>query len=241
MPPIVKVHPLPKRAAPGELTGQPVVVIDVLRATTTIVQALACGASCVVPIASVDDAKAVAKEDPTALLCGERQGRKVDGFDLGNSPSEYTSDVVADRRLVLSTTNGTRALAYCREAAPVWIAAFTNLSAICAQLDQSDKLHLVCAGTDGEVTREDLLLAGAILDRLEAAEPVGAGADLAQQVWQRADESDLRAELADTPGGRNLIQIGMESDLAWAANLDQHAIVPRFDPASGEIAILETR
>ena len=234
MPPFVKIHLLPKRAAPGELTGQPVVVIDVLRASTTIVQALAAGATCVVPVATVEEARAAVREFPDSLLCGERQGLKVDGFDLGNSPAEYTPQTVGGRRVVLTTTNGTRALSYCREARPVLIGAFTNLTALCERLAAFEQVHLVCAGTDGEVTREDVLLAGAVLDHCQAA-PVGGGAELAQRVWQRADVSHLPAELADTAGGRNLIRLGMEADLAWAAHVDQHTIVPVLDSARGEI------
>lgn len=115
MPTQIKVHLLPKRAAPGELTDAQVVVIDVLRATTTIVQALASGAECVMPYASVDDAEAEAQRfEPRPLMCGERYGLKIDGFDLGNSPAEYTVDSVGGKRLILTTSNGTRALSYCR-------------------------------------------------------------------------------------------------------------------------------
>ena len=235
----IKVHLLPKRAQPGELTGQPVVVIDVLRATTTMVQALASGADCIWPYASVEDARiAAAQMEPRPLLCGERYGFKLDGFDLGNSPSEYTVDTVAGRPLVLTTTNGTRALEYCRSGARVVLAAFTNLSAVCDELREVEVCHLVCAGTDGEVTKEDALLAGAIISALNNPELENAGAELALTAWQRIDPSQLAREFESTAGGQNLMKIGMQDDLKLAAEIDQYSLIPIFDSSAGSVARL---
>lgn len=232
----IKVHLLPKRAQLGELTGRQVVVIDVLRATTTIVQALAAGAECVMPFASVDDAQAAAQEtEPTALLCGERYGFKIDDFDLGNSPAEYTTDTVGGKRLILTTTNGTRALIYCRAAGRILLGAFTNLSAICRELASYDQCHLVCAGTDGEVTKEDALLAGAIIDRVADSVIEGAGAELAVRAWQRIDPAQLAQQFETTLGGLNLLKIDMGNDLAWAAAIDQHSLIPVYHPDTGVI------
>jgi 2-phosphosulfolactate phosphatase len=213
-------------------------VIDVLRATTTIVQALASGAECVMPFASVEEALAAAEEvEPTPLLCGERYGFKVDGFDLGNSPAEYTPSAVGGLKLAMSTTNGTRAMSYCREAGRILIGAFTNLSAVCGELAGLELVHLVCAGTNNQVTREDALLAGAILANVPGAEADGSGAELALTAWQRIDPANLATELVSTTGGQNLIKIEMGGDLEWAAKIDQFAIIPIFDPRSGMIRV----
>jgi 2-phosphosulfolactate phosphatase len=235
----IKVHLLPKRAKLGELTGNRVVVIDVLRATTTIVQALASGAECVMPFASVDDALAAAKEtEPTPLLCGERYGFKIDGFDLGNSPAEYTTENVGGRPLILTTTNGTRAMTYCRAADQILLGAFTNLTAICRELVSCDECHLVCAGTDGDVTKEDALLAGAIIDGVAGAVVDGAGGELAQQAWQRVDPVQLAQEFETTAGGINLVKIGMRDDLVLAAAIDRHSLVPVYDANQGVVRAL---
>ena len=114
------------------LTVSAVVVIDVVRATTTIIEALANGARAIFPTESTEDAVRLAsslgRED--SLLCGERKGEKVEGFDLGNSPSEFSRQVVEDKKLVMSTTNGTRALIAAQEAARVLPCALTNLGAV---------------------------------------------------------------------------------------------------------------
>ena len=116
--PTLNVYALSKLVEPAELAGATAVVIDVLRAGTTIVYALAAGAEQVVPCLEVADARAMVEQFPagTALLGGERQGLPIEGFDLGNSPDEYEPARVAGKTIVLTTTNGTRAMASAREA-----------------------------------------------------------------------------------------------------------------------------
>src|SRR5205823_10380648 len=139
-----------------------VVVIDVLRATTTIVHALAAGAREVVPCLEVEDARRIAAElGKAAILGGERRGLPIPGFDVGNSPAEYTRQRVGGKTVVFTTTNGTRAMQRCKFASRVLLGAFVNFSAVCRELAVVDHVALVCAGTDGHVTREDTLLAGA--------------------------------------------------------------------------------
>src|SRR5262245_10548300 len=124
----VHVHLLPSLAPPGRLGGGVAVVIDVLRATTTIVHALAAGCACVRPCAEVEEARTLAGSLPAGkvLLGGERGGAPIPGFDLGNSPREYTPAVCRGLTLVLTTTNGTRALLRAAEAERVLVAAFCN-------------------------------------------------------------------------------------------------------------------
>jgi len=156
----------------GAVAGGIAVVIDVLRASTTIITALANGAARVRPMADVAAARASAAAlGPGTVLGGERGGVRIDGFDLGNSPAEYARDRVAGRSLVITTTNGTAALAACRAAREIVVGAIVNRSAVVAAVRRlaaaaadCDAVHLVCAGTDGAVTAEDVLAAGAILD-----------------------------------------------------------------------------
>lgn len=222
-------------------------VIDVLRASTTIITALANGALRVRPMADVAAARACAAAlGPGVVLGGERGGVRIDGFDLGNSPAEYARDRVAGRSLVITTTNGTAALEACRAAREILVGAIVNRSAVAAavrQLAAADcgAVHLVCAGTDGAVTAEDVLAAGAILDaalRDAPADELDAPARAAVDAFRHlAGAADPRAALADefrrSPGGANLVALGMEADLPRCAAVDTLAVVPRLDVASG--------
>src|SRR5262245_33149102 len=145
------VHLLPALVEPQQLGGQIVAVIDVLRATTTIIHALAAGANGVVPCLEVEDALHIAAGEVSgrAVLGGERGGLPIPGFDLGNSPREYTRDRVGGTSVIFTTTNGTRALLRCKAARRVVIGAFANLSALCRELDNHAAISLLCAGTNG--------------------------------------------------------------------------------------------
>lgn len=227
-------------------------VIDVLRASTTIVTALAHGAAGVLPVADVDEARRLAAGiGESAVLGGERGGLRIPGFDLGNSPREYTRDAVAGRTVVITTTNGTAALQACRDAAEIVVGALVNRMAVAdavrrlAAAAGVDRVHLVCAGTDGEITAEDVLAAGAILDAAAAADPAGrdeldAAARAALGQYRRvAASADVAAavvaEFRRSPGGSNLVDLGMEADLPVAAAIDAFAVVPRLDRASGSL------
>jgi 2-phosphosulfolactate phosphatase len=242
------VHFLPDLANPNELAGGTAVVIDVLRATTTIVHALASGAREVIPCLEVEEACSSAVRFPAgeAVLGGERDGVRIEGFELGNSPSEYTRESVGSRTLVFTTTNGTRALHRCRQAARVLIGAFVNYPAVCrALLEDQRPVHLVCAGTRGEITREDVLLAGAIVDWLLIERPsdfelndqaVIAGGTLRAGVPELAHAADpphatpaLVDALRNSQGGRNLISLGLDRDIEAAAQLDRFNGVPELE------------
>lgn len=223
-------------------------MIDVLRASTTIVTALAHGAAVVLPRRSIDEARATAAaQAPTAaqagvVLGGERGCVRIAGFDLGNSPAEYTADRVAGKAVVITTTNGTAALAACHDAAEVLVGAIVNRAAVAAAATRlasergCDAIHLVCAGTDGQVSDEDLLAAGAIL---AAAGPAGRLDQAAESAHERfltvaaggrvGLEQRLAAAFRSGRGGANLIALGMEADLALAAAIDSLPVVPRLE------------
>ncbi len=235
---------MPGRACAGGIA----IVIDVLRASTTIITALAHGATRVRPVRTVGEARALAGQGDM-LLGGERGGKPIEGFDLGNSPLEYTRERVAGRDVIFTTTNGTAALHACGNAAEVLVGGVINRSAVAAlaiRLADAEHrdIHLVCAGTDGGVTEEDLLGAGAIL---EAAIRLGVDEQRDLDAPARAAVADFRAVeksggdpaaglacvFATSVGGRNLIAIGMEHDLTPAAAIDALAVVPRLDHTAG--------
>lgn len=241
----LNVHLLPGLFQPGDVAGGVVVVIDILRASSTIVTALSRGAAAVLPCLTVEEALSVRNSHPsgTVLLGGERGGVRIEGFDLGNSPREYTADKVRDRFVGFTTTNGTRALLRSLDASKIFVGSFLNLSRIVDVLrDSALPIHLVCAGTDGQITGEDVLFAGAVCQRLTGNDSAGESsfvltdsAEIALSMWREqvgvepnaanadhpTDESQrtLRA-LLQTRGGRNLRRLGYDADIAFCSQID---------------------
>ena len=234
MPRVLNVHLLSELADPHDLAGCTAVVIDVLRASTTITTALAAGASAVLPCLDVAEARRRAAERPGSLLGGERGGRRIEGFDLGNSPAEYTAQRVADRTIVFTTTNGTKALMRCTHATHVLVGCLANCGAVCQAVASDDRVDLICAGTDGAVSLEDAVAAGAMASRLLAQNNtwrLNDAALLCHEAWasrvgEPPDRGRVVAMLKDSRGGKNLIEIGMEDDLPRAAELDRYRVVP---------------
>ena len=219
------------------------VVIDTLRFTTTACQALSAGAREILVASEIDEARqlkarALSDQNQPPLLCGERECRPIEGFDLGNSPYEYTDDQIGNRQLVFTTTNGTKAIAATKKistpASTIYLGALVNRKALCRDLSNHDgDLWLVCAGTDGRVAAEDVLAAGAIIDGLSQAERVGDAALLAEQLSRQVlaeDESTRESIIAlfrSASGGANLIETGYSRDLEFAAQLDSLSVVPK--------------
>lgn len=253
--PRVAVYLLPELTPSDALLDSAVVVFDVLRATTTICYALAAGATEIVPCLEVADAESAAQRLRAArgqnavVLGGERGGLPIAGFDLGNSPHEYTAAAVGGKSLVFTTTNGTKALERCRAARRVLVASFVNLSAAAAALAHEARVCCVCAGTRGEITREDALAAGALAQRLasDRQQLENDQARLAADAWisvageEPADrfgapfQQHLGRTLADTQGGRNLASVGLVRDLDDCARIDRFDFVPGLDPTDWAI------
>lgn len=213
------------------------VVIDQLRAGTTITMALTNGARRVIPVTSVDEALArrdsLRRENPgrRVLLGGERGGVLIPGFDLGNSPREYTRERVEDADIVFTTTNGTAALHAARNSPLVVVACLANLSAAAAVVDREPRpISIICAGTHGLVGLDDALVAGAMVrwlpDRPLAEDDA---ARLCLTWWDDAAE-DIRNALASSLGGRGLIALNQHEDLDFCAQIDLTTVVPRLMP-----------
>jgi 2-phosphosulfolactate phosphatase len=219
------------------------VAVDVLRAGTTIVTALHHGAAGIIPCLDVDTARQRARSMDQALLGGERGGVLIDGFDLANAPGDYRPEVVANRKILFTTTNGTRAIAACGDAPELVIGSFVNLAAVCRHLIRAGRpVTIVCAGTDGEPTLEDALLGGAISHVLTQRQDgaLNAAARAACQLWRTAlrrieSGQSLSRILSQTQGGKNLLRLGRLVDIQFASQRDCFDLVPRRDPGSGEI------
>jgi 2-phosphosulfolactate phosphatase len=237
----VQVHLLPELVPPGRLSGAVAVVIDVLRATTTIVHALAAGCTAVRPCAEIEEARTLAgsMRAGRVLLAGERGGQPLPGFDLGNSPGEFTPRNCKGCTLVLTTSNGTRALLRAAEAERVVVAAFVNYSAVCEQLRLDRRpVHILCAGTEHEVALEDTLLAGALVDFLSQACEVQLN-DAARLAWDCFENHGriLQGALEVSRGGAILRRLGYDEDIRAACQVDRFHLVPeqRRDPVRVEV------
>lgn len=227
----VSVYLLPTLIPEGALTEGVAVVVDVLRATTSMVHALAAGCHAVIPCGEIDEARRRASEFPagTALLVGERNGLPIEGFDLGNSPDAFTPEVCAGKTVVMTTTNGTRAILASREARRVIVAAFVNLrSTVKLLAEDGGPVYVVCSGTDGRISLEDALLAGALVESLEDLGWAVANdeAEMAATLWydtdyRIAEEGDpLTNFLAVGRGGKRVVELGFNADLDAAARID---------------------
>ena len=238
---VVRVHLTPDRLTPTLLAGSVAVVIDVLRATTTIVHALAAGCVAVWPVAEVEEARRLADglRAGRVLLGGERGGVPLAGFDMGNSPGEYTCARCKGTTLVLTTTNGTRALLRAAPAVRTLIAGFVNYSAVCEQLAEEERpIDIVCAGYHGEAALDDALLAGALVEHLCEHQAVALN-DAARLAWDCFEHHGrvLDGALEISAGGVHLRGLGYDDDIRTAARVDQFALVPemRRDPLRVEI------
>jgi 2-phosphosulfolactate phosphatase len=253
------VHLLPSLIEADALKGGTAVIIDILRASSTMITALHNGANRVIPCGTTDEAFRLRdqSQDGAIVLGGERGGVKIQGFDFGNSPAEYSPAAVAGRTVVFTTTNGTKAILKASPAAIILIGAFLNRAAIADRLRQEQRdTHLVCAGTDGIVTGEDVLFAGALVDELignnvsanevstrwtlndsavmawslwrkKVAEAAQGGTDREEQQFAVCER--LALAMLDTQGGRNLVSLGYDSDIGLCSQLDQVRIIPKLD------------
>lgn len=237
----VDVAVTPSGVAIG-LRGLVVVVIDVLRATTTIVRALEAGALAVIPCLEPEDAIAVRNRvgRDRVLLGGERESHKINGFDLDNSPASYTSDIVTGKTVAFTTTNGTRALQRVGHAGAtaVFCGSLTNRNAVVSALAAVDARAalLVCAGQDGEFSFEDFLCAGAIATACNERFPEVTLSDaaLAAAVTFRSAADRLAESIASGEHGQSLATLGFLSDIKDAGHLDTSTIVPVY--RDGEIS-----
>jgi len=215
------------------LADRTAVVIDVLRATSSMIHALASGAERVVPVATVEEARQLKERSPagSVVLGGERGGMQIEGFDVGNSPHEFSPEAVRGKTVVMTTTNGTRAILMAAGAERLYVTALTNVEATARALADRGKgdIVLVTSGTQRRISWEDTLCAGAIVERL-----AGGGGDfqltdsalIALEVW-KAWKADLDTALRRGRGGRNVARLGLQEAFSACAAVDSAPIVAR--------------
>ncbi len=222
------------------------IVIDVLRATTTMATALQSGAEAIQIFDDLDELFRISKRWPAErrLLAGERGGEKLEDFDLGNSPTECTPERVAGKRLFMSTTNGTRALERVRMVPILLTAALTNRAAVVRYLleEQPHTIWIVAAGWRGGFSLEDTLCAGAIACALEVERGSDCAGDdeaIAAMALFEQWQARLPRALRHAHHGRGLAALGCEEDLDYCARLDSVDVVPlQVEPGVLKAAVL---
>jgi 2-phosphosulfolactate phosphatase len=225
----------PRELVPGDIQGRVVAVIDVLRASTTVAVALANGARTVVPVEDVDEAITRAKQfDPGQVLtAGERKMLPIAGFDMGNSPLDFSESKVSGCTVIITTTNGTRALMGLSGARDIVVASYVNHAAVTAMLRaaaRSNDISIVCAGTEGHFSLEDAACAGRYVRSITQASPSITMNDAANAcALIDGRYGDNIAEIfKDSSHGRALAEAGFGDDLVACAQLDTHSVVPIY-------------
>ena len=230
----IETHLIPSFSHLENLLSETVVVMDVLRATSVMVQALSSGVKEIIPVTTVEEAFQLAKSFPleTRLLGGERGSRRIDGFDLGNSPREYITAKVKGKTLILTTTNGTRAFHAVSSGKTILVGSYLNVSAVAQRcLHQEADVLLYGSGDEGRLSLEDTVCGGMIIDRLiHLGKPPIELTDASQMAliaYQRF-QRDLMEALRLSNHGRTLIDLGLGEDLPFCAQTDTTVLVPIF-------------
>lgn len=210
-----------------DVSNRTVVVVDVFRATSCMVTAFAHGVESITPFASLGACQAMKSKN--YITAGERDGKKVEGFDKGNSPFEYMGDSVNGKKIAFTTTNGTQAIEKARNAGKVIIGSFLNISSVVKYLlFGENNVLIVCAGWKGKVNLEDSLFAGAVVEKLKNhIEPDCDAPLMVQRLFNQA-KHDMVAFLQDSSHVKRLNRLGIQKDIEFCLTPDQYQVLPRL-------------
>ncbi|HZK84931.1 MAG TPA: 2-phosphosulfolactate phosphatase [Desulfosporosinus sp.] len=232
----MQVEVLPNAGSPllPYLEDKLVIVIDVLRATSTMVTALANGCQSIIPVLSQEDAMERRLTLPGSLLGGERYAQLIEGFDLGNSPYDYVPEKVGGKKVIMTTTNGTRAIRDASASPKIWMASFLNMESIVyaalRQFENSDKLQgivVFCAGTEERFDLPDTLCAGMLIDGLGINVTLNDLGEAARMLY-RSSEKHLVDKIRDSAHGKKLISLGFERDVVYCSTPNVLPIIPVY-------------
>lgn len=229
---IVDVIPTTKELNPSKIYGKTVIVLDIFRCTTTIVTALANGCKEVIPAKSALEARETAAklEAGTFVLAGETRGAKIDNFDLGNSPLEFSQEAIRDKTVILCTTNGTEAIKLCKPAKHIIISSFLNVSAACSRAATYLKdIVIVCSGTESNIALEDIMGAGCHISVLKQYQEIRLSeqARTFYYLYQYFEENLLQV-LQTSRSGLNLQNLGYEKDIPFCLQKNVYKLAPVY-------------
>lgn len=221
-------------------TKKTTIVIDVLRATTVIVTALNNGAKEIIPINAVEFAVKLSGDTLSGqtILAGERNTHKIDGFALGNSPKEFTEEIVASKSIVLFTTNGSKSIVKSKYSSNLYIACFLNGSTIADYVKNEEEIVILCSGNDGLFSFDDSVCAGFLINELNELN-IDIELDDASKVCSllyKKNQNRLKKMMMETEHGKRLVEKGYEEDIAYAAQRNIVNIIPSY--SAGSIKLL---
>lgn len=208
------------------LTHKTVIVVDILRATSCMVTAIACGVECILPLQDIETCRAMKSQG--YYIAAERDGKQLQGFDLGNSPFSYMEKHLIGQKIAFTTTNGTQVIKLSQNSEQIIVGAFLNLSAIAGYLAEQKKDALVaCAGWKGNINLEDTLFAGALVDILASQNFTisNDSALLAQSLYQK-NQSDLLGFVNLCSHVQRLKNLGIQKDIEFCLQKDVYDVVP---------------
>lgn len=230
----IDTYPQYTKLPDNHISGLTVIVIDVLRSSSSIIHAVENGADKIIPAADAGDVANIAGRLGLrdCVLAGERGGVCIPGFALGNSPMEYTNEAVGGKTVIISTSNGTGAIYGMRGAKNVLIGGIINSTAVAKRaLELGNDIILMCAGTDGAISADDLCAAGAIADAISryAQTSIEASDMTLVSCMVYADWREGRANLAVTKHYSKLLSLGFEADIKFCFSQDITSVVPEYE------------
>jgi len=239
---LVSVELTAKDAHRGVERGDVIIVIDVLRCTSSIVTALVNGAASIIPVESVGQARAMKAKQSNYVLAGERGGLPPRGFNLGNSPRDFSTERIRGKDIIITTTSGTQAIKNVSWAKTVLIGSFLNLASVAAQASKiasgdGKSLTIALSGKKGTFSLEDFLCAGAIISRIQSSPRLSDAASASLLAFKAADENLEEAVLMGNHA-RELVDLGLEEDVIICSQKDKYDVVPIL--SHGRIVRLES-
>lgn len=217
-----------------------VVVVDIFRATTSMVTAMAYGVERIIPVAQIEDCQALGKQG--YLTAAERGGEQVRGFDFGNSPYSFRSDKLRGQKLAMTTTNGTQAIDRSKSAKKLIVGSFLNLTSVTRYLRlENENILVVCAGWKGKFSLEDTLFAGALVFKLQTSFTFLTDTVLAALILYQTAGEDLLDFLKKSAHYQRLIKISQDihKDLAFCLEVDKYTVIPILDKKAGALKSFE--
>lgn len=212
-------------------------MVDIFRASTTMCAMLHNGASSIITVATIEEAMQYKSDG--FLVGAERQTRKCDFADFGNSPFDYKREMVLGKEIVFTTTNGTMAIEMGKESRMLFIGAFSNIDALANKcLEESDRVVILCAGWNNRINMEDILFGGAFAEKLSAKGEITTGSDavkIALELWLKA-KNDPLAYLTKSDHYQRLINNGVERDAAFCLLHNTASVVPVYNSADKKIS-----
>jgi 2-phosphosulfolactate phosphatase len=220
------------------MSGHTTVIVDILRATSSMTAGLANGVKSILPVAALEEARMYQKKG--WIISGERNGEKVSGFDLGNSPFEFMNKELEGKKIAMTTTNGTLAITKSRESKQIIIGSFLNLSTLTEYLKtQENPVLILCAGWKGKVNLEDTVFAGALANRLADHFETNSDSSLVAQSVYESAKNDVYSYLQKSSHVHRLKRLHITKDIEFCLRVDQYNVLPMLDN-SGEIRLVNS-